>query len=318
MSCTPLGLSQSVDSLTASGLWKRSMLAALPAEIWQVITEQFLASSIVRLYLTGDRYLIRNMAHRGGVMSFRYLSSDKTRRVGWFSILSEFRGLKTFSYDTSLLMTSSAYYPIKTDLLQIPPSVTFLRLACNGSENAFWADERPSTFSDGIVSQSHLDIASHWPNLSTLILKQYSGFKQPMKPLGSAISTLPKDLLLLSIKPSALDSNSFQHLPTELKYYEQNVCLAGSSFANLPRTLEEINFNAVPGSESPQDFQFEDLPRSLTAITLLKVSTIPPAVINYLPADLTYLDLGIHLNHSQIPLICEKLRKLQFLVRSSN
>lgn len=247
-------------------------------------------------------------------MSFRYSSSDKTRRVGWFSILSEFRGLKTFSYDTSLLMTNSAYYPIKSDLLLIPPSVTFLRLACNGSENAFWADERPNIYSDGVISQSHLDIGSQWPNLTTLILKQYSLFKQPVRTLGSAISTLPKDLVLLSIKPSSLNSDSFQLLPPGLKYYEQGVCISGPSFADLPKNLEEINFNAVSGSESPQDFEFEYLPRSLTAITLLKLSNIPHTVIQYLPADLTYLDLGIHLKHSQIPVICEKLRKLQYLV----
>jgi hypothetical protein len=289
-------------------------LADLHVDIWRELNHLIEARSIARLYLVGNRNLQQILTVRGGIVEFHYYTTPFTRSTGWFSRISEFRGLKSYIFDVSLGLATKHISVTKTELQQLPSTLERLNLSCNGAENAFWADEAPTSSDDGSRQDASLDIGLQWPNLKYLILEQYFSVYTRYRYIGRALASLPPTLTMLRINSIVGGNGELGMLPRGLKSYENRWGrIDTSELVQLPPSLEELIFSTLVDTNLADKVSFAALPHSLTALTLIRCRHFELRMIRELPPNLTYLDLDATITAEFFPEIRAHLQKLQYL-----
>jgi hypothetical protein len=269
------------------------------------------------------------MTVKGGVTDAVMILPDVRQALGWLPRICEFLNLRLFVYDCSYVTGGTTFYPTSNDLKLLPRTLRHFHLRSDAAEEAFFVN---LVSSDRDSSSSYqvgqlLNISSLWPELVTLDIVQYeenavANLSSPPSFSIPLIKSLPATIENLIIRnDDSSDAELFKalsrnilHLKVERVAPSNN--LLPSSFQFLPPRLETFVYPELsrhPNLSSSELSQWGDLPKSLTFL-FISIADAHPEIIEQLPPNLTYLNLGRGIIPSCYSAVSSKLRNLQALV----
>jgi hypothetical protein len=268
------------------------------------------------------------MTVRGGVTDAVMLFSGQNVTMGWFPRISEFMNLRLFVYACSGRVGVNEFYPTANDLKLLPRTLKHIQLRCDAAEEAFFVNlissARESTLSYQVGQL--LNISALWPELVTLDIVQHEpnhpnallqAFSIPL------VKSLPATIERVGLRNyDACDADLFKALPRSLLHLRIENDPAGveidpSPFQYLPPNLQTYisapYITGPPILSSTSLSQWGDLPRSLTFLCLFMMDA-SPELIEQLPPNLTYLNLGEGVSPPCYNAVSSTFRKLLALV----
>jgi hypothetical protein len=313
-----------LENVSISSSMLSTTLLDLPVEVWHALSHRLFFWHVMRLYACGSRRLIDIMTNRGGVTDAVMIFSGSDVQMSWVPQISEFRNLRTFIYDCGAVIAGEEFYPTKKDMKSLPRSLRYFKLRADAAEEAFLTDfdgeDRAASHSYSVGDL--LNISSIWPELVSFNICQYGSNKHLDLPtdviLSPLLKTLPTTVEIVTLRGrDPLKLEVVEALPSDvvkLYLYHETNNLSTASFQKLPPHLDTlvcVSYNRMkPGVDlSP----WGTLPQTLSFLCIL-LGEASPDLINLLPPNLTYLNLGFGIVPDCYSAVSSRLIHLQGLV----
>jgi hypothetical protein len=279
-------------------------LSLFPPEVLSSVLIVLEAQTICKLFLSGDKILIRSMTERGAVKEF-HLTLDPPYHQTMPPLVYNLAGLEVLDLKRSGSSSATPIGGIVVEKLpktlrairfDFPESLPlFLDIPADETKEVMFKDlgshfthVREISYSAVEVEQIPKTWLSHLPpTLTTLYLLRR--FK------ASNIHLLPRQLVKLQIELLESDVNWIEDpkFPPFLEGLEISDCSSYGIYRHLPRTLNSlsINFNGdMTEPHLPEHFQH--LPPNLKLLDMF-AHRIDPALLNLVPKSLTSVHITI-------------------------
>lgn len=257
------------------------MLNKLPREVLDSILQYHACTC--SLWMCGDRVLQSRLCSTVTNLPLTRFSGNTFVFPEWLLQLSNLKSVALVS--TDILVGNS---PRWLDVLKsLPSSLESLTIDSKDSMEAFTDWDSAKGLSCYV---SYVEIATYFPNLTSLTLKGY----EPHYLRNEFLSALPPTLTSLVLGITHFTPPFFELLPRSLLYFEYNLLGVNSNlqehlddYANMPPKMVIAYPKISVSTLNPAQLQ------KLPHLTSMKVSRLTSEMIPHLPRGLVKLDLGM-------------------------